>query len=126
MPRDPLKTKALRDSVIDISGGQCEWPRCGDSGQEMAHVISRGAGGPDSLGNVAWLCRPHHWTLDGGHVTNEYKNTQLALLGVPYYPGRPGTHVAARTALARHLTRNRPPTEAEGLSVEGTREVTPP
>ena len=49
----------LRAAVIRRSRGICEVPGCGVPGKVVDHVIARGAGGPDALGNLRHLCREH-------------------------------------------------------------------
>lgn len=67
-PDGPWSRTELRAYVRDRAWGLCEWPRCGDPGDEMAHVYGIGMGGRPSADrpeNVAWLCRRHHSMLDG-------------------------------------------------------------
>lgn len=64
----PWRRDVLRSYVRDRSWGFCEWPECGQPGDEMAHVFGVGSGGrrsADTPSNVAWLCRHHHGVLDG-------------------------------------------------------------
>ena len=60
----------LRAAVIERSGGRCEWSRCVDPMEELAHIRGLGRGGnPDGsrdvIENCAGLCRFHHSMLDG-------------------------------------------------------------
>ena len=60
----------LRAAVIERSGGVCEWPRCVDPGEELAHIRGIGRGGnPDGsrdvISNVFFACQFHHNMLDG-------------------------------------------------------------
>ncbi len=60
----------LRTSVVDRSGGTCEWPSCGVPAAHMAHIRGIGRGGDptgvrDNERNVAMLCVWHHDLLDG-------------------------------------------------------------
>ena len=60
----------LRAAVIERSGGICEWSRCLDAGEELAHIRGIGRGGnPDGtrdvIENVAFFCQFHHNMLDG-------------------------------------------------------------
>lgn len=58
----------LREEVVEISGGRCEWPGCVERMMELSHIHGIGMGGrrsADVLPNVAGLCRYHHDLLDG-------------------------------------------------------------
>ena len=61
---------ALRERVVERSGGICEWSGCEAPGAHMAHIEGIGRGG-DPLGvrddekNVCFLCVYHHDLLDG-------------------------------------------------------------
>ena len=60
----------LRAEVIERSRGICEWSRCTDPGEQLAHIRGIGRGGNpdgtrDTIDNVAWLCVYHHDLLDG-------------------------------------------------------------
>ena len=58
----------LRARVVDLSGGVCEFPQCGEQGSSLAHLHSIGAGGrqsADTLSNVMWACRDHARITDG-------------------------------------------------------------
>ena len=60
----------LRAAVIERSEGRCEWTRCQDAGEELAHIRGIGRGGnPDGtrdvISNTFWACRFHHSMLDG-------------------------------------------------------------
>ena len=60
----------LRAAVQERSAGRCEWTRCLDAGEELAHIRGIGRGGnPDGtrdvIGNVMWACKFHHNMLDG-------------------------------------------------------------
>jgi hypothetical protein len=55
-------------TVETLAAGQCEWPYCGDAGEQMAHIVHRGMGGSkvrNAPENAAWLCIRHHDVLDG-------------------------------------------------------------
>ena len=65
--------KALRDAVYARDGGRCQWttngvscgrwmPKDGDlwTRAHLAHKVSRGAGGSDTLENCEIRCPHHH------------------------------------------------------------------
>lgn len=65
------KLADLRDSVGSQAGWRCEWPGCGETGEQMAHLEHRGFGGSaerNRLDNVAWLCTYHHDIFDRREV----------------------------------------------------------
>lgn len=58
----------LRAQARARSNDHCEWPRCQNYGEQLAHLTHRGMGGSDSANhpsNVMWLCTQHHNLLDG-------------------------------------------------------------
>jgi hypothetical protein len=67
-PKDRAKRrKLLREAVVYVSKGKCEWANCTSRGTDMAHITASGIGGArsrDNLANVAFLCRHHHDCLD--------------------------------------------------------------
>ena len=67
-PKDrATRRKLLRDAVVYVSKGKCEWANCTSRGSDMAHITASGMGGArsrDNLANVAFLCRYHHDVLD--------------------------------------------------------------
>ena len=69
MPRaSKAATSALRATLFEIIGEECEWPGCGEPASEMAHRIGKGMGGRSSvytLAEVFGLCRFHHRCQDG-------------------------------------------------------------
>lgn len=60
---------ALRTDTMVRAGYMCEWARCEERGEEMAHLTGKGMGGnPDqsrnTLANTVWLCKWHHDVFD--------------------------------------------------------------
>lgn len=82
MPKStPAELSALRDSLIAVAGGRCEWTGCTEPGEHMAHLTHRKMGGSktvNELANVAWLCQWHHDILDGRTVA--YRAREVAEL----------------------------------------------
>lgn len=116
----------LRQTVIEISGGTCEYPNCRLPGTQLAHAHSIGMGGrksADTLSNVTWLCDDHALLSDGlipSHGAGWYIE-QLALIGVDYRNTgeRKAWHIAEmlRSAVARErgFTTHSPPPGRDGL-----------
>jgi hypothetical protein len=60
-------------AIVSKWAAWCEWPECPLPGAQLAHIEGIGMGGrpsADTLGNVAWLCVPHHDLLDGRSHAN--------------------------------------------------------
>jgi hypothetical protein len=113
--------KLLRQQLIDLTHGQCEWPGCRYPGQEMAHIRGKGMGGSaerNTIDNVAWLCVHHHRTYDGGGPSEAWTTHELAKLGVEYQPGAPGTKALVREALTKHVTNRRAARRGGRLSAQ--------
>lgn len=94
----------LRAAAVTRSGGTCEWSRCVDRGEQLAHIRGIGRGGNpdgtrDRLSNVAFLCRYHHDVLDG--------RTRMKLWEV-------------ESLLEELITRRHPPTHVPGFPFDGT------
>ena len=72
MPKStPSELAALRDELVAMARGRCEWSGCHFPGEHMAHLTHRRMGGSreaNRIDNVAWLCRQHHDILDGRTV----------------------------------------------------------
>lgn len=68
IPKDrATRRRMLREAVVHVSKGRCEWANCNDIGTDMAHITASGMGGArtkDTLNNVAFLCHYHHDVLD--------------------------------------------------------------
>jgi hypothetical protein len=63
-----MKPSELRAQLLELVGGNCEWPGCVDPSEQMAHLTHRGMGGSydrNNIANVMMLCVRHHDTLDG-------------------------------------------------------------
>lgn len=61
------RRQMLRDAVVHVAKGRCEWAECNDVGTDMAHITASGMGGAiskDRLDNVALLCHYHHMCFD--------------------------------------------------------------
>lgn len=101
-----MSRSGLRESVRVRAGDRCEWPRCPEFGDELAHGHSIGMGGrasADTLDNVFWLCWDHARISDGefgagGKV--EYDRAHRDLLGDDYSEG-PGLAWSRAEALCR-------------------------
>jgi hypothetical protein len=59
----------LRERRYRMDRGRCQWEGCGKllplygsvfSRAHLAHIVSRGAGGSDTIENTRILCPPHH------------------------------------------------------------------
>lgn len=51
--------RSLRGSALRRDGGRCVVPGCGKAAVVVDHIVSRRAGGPDTLANLRSLCRDH-------------------------------------------------------------------
>lgn len=51
---------------MDKRYGSCSGPHC------PHHIISRGAGGDDSRGNIIRVCLHHHQMIHNGLISKEY------------------------------------------------------
>ena len=81
----PTVRQALRAQVIERSGGVCEWNRCVERGDELAHLHSIGMGGrksADTLTNVMWLCWDHARISDGLYATGGLEQYRRAHLDI--------------------------------------------
>lgn len=62
---------------------------CGDISVEPHHVVSRGAGGGDSLTNLMPLCREHHIEIHKIGRSTFFKKYELAIGNHRYFHGLP-------------------------------------
>lgn len=63
MPNDPFYATPfwhqLRAARLALDGHVCVVPGCGQRATVVDHIVSRRAGGPDTLANLRALCGPH-------------------------------------------------------------------
>ena len=67
-PDPPATMSQLRQMVFDRANDFCEWPKCHQPAEELAHLEPRGMGGRPSVDradNLMALCGFHHDILDG-------------------------------------------------------------
>lgn len=73
-----LKLEALRESAYYRAGGRCQWSGCGAilplygsvfNRAHLIHLVSRGAGGSDTIENTRIGCYFHH--IECEHATGE-------------------------------------------------------
>lgn len=59
--RNPQLAHARRDTE-SRAGGRCEarTEKCTGRGCQAHHILRRGQGGPDELGNLLWVCNECH------------------------------------------------------------------
>jgi hypothetical protein len=70
----------LRSGVFTAAHHTCEWPRCYEQAQELAHITHRGMGGNETVnaaGNVLALCRLHHRRYDDARLSSDDLNALL-------------------------------------------------
>ena len=62
-------TTAVRRAAYLRDGGKCAFPKCGNTVDELHHIVFRRNLGTNSLHNAAWLCAFHHWLVHEGGWT---------------------------------------------------------
>ena len=104
-----MDRKELREGAGTRAGWRCQWPCCGQRGQELAHCHSIGMGGrpsADTLENVVFLCRDHARISDGERGSGggtQYLDAMFHLLGARYLDMMPSQIGYERAEALRSL-----------------------
>ena len=77
----------LRVQALERDGYVCVWPGCHATWRlEMAHLLPKGSGGKNVIGNVAMMCKYHHAMHDGREPRKlrEYRLLMIDYIAVRY------------------------------------------